>query len=92
VVSWPNPSGIPPVPVEVFSAGSGLLDFGLGPGARFDMPAIAALTTCTKGGLMPHAKHGGNGVCALAVAGSKFSGTGLEKEQMGHIHVALRAV
>lgn len=52
------------------------------------MAAMAALTTCTSGGLIPQARHGGNGVCALAVAGSKFDGTGLENEQMGHIHVA----
>lgn len=37
---------------------------------------------------MPHAKHGANGVCALAVVGSKFAGTGFEKEHMGHIQVA----
>lgn len=57
---------------------------------RFAMAAIAALTTCTKGGFIPHAKHGGNGVRAFAVAGSKFEGTGLEKEHIGHTHVALR--
>jgi hypothetical protein len=38
---------------------------------------------------MPHARHGGNGVRAFAVAGSKFDGTGFEKEQMGHTQVAL---
>ena len=37
---------------------------------------------------MPQARHGGSGVCALAVVASKFDGTGLEKEQIGHIHVA----
>lgn len=37
---------------------------------------------------MPHAKQGANGVCALAVAGSKFNGSGFEKVHIGHIHVA----
>lgn len=50
---------------------------------------MAALTTCTNGGLIPHARHGGNGVLAFAMAGSKLDGTGFEKEQIGHIHVAL---
>jgi hypothetical protein len=40
---------------------------------------------------MPHARHGGNGVFAFASAGSKFEGTGFEKEHMGHIHVAVVA-
>lgn len=38
---------------------------------------------------MPHARQGGKFVAALAVAGSKFDGTGLEKEHMGQIQVAL---
>lgn len=38
---------------------------------------------------MPHARHGGSGVWAFAVAGSKFDGTGLENEQIGHTQVAL---
>jgi hypothetical protein len=40
---------------------------------------------------MPQAKHGGNGVWALAVEGSKFDGTGLEKLQMVQTHVAVLA-
>ena len=40
---------------------------------------------------MPHAKHGGSGVCAPAVLGSKFEGTEFEREHMGHIQVALFA-
>jgi hypothetical protein len=40
---------------------------------------------------MPQARHGGNGVWALAVVGSKFDGTGLEKVQMGQTQVALFA-
>jgi hypothetical protein len=50
---------------------------------------IAAFTTWTRGGFMPHARHGGKGVWAFAVAGSKFDGTGFENEQMGQIQVAL---
>lgn len=50
--------------------------------------AIAALIRCKSGGFSPQAKHGGNGVFALAMAGSKFDGTGLEKEHMGQTHVA----
>ena len=66
-----------------------LLSLSGGPGGGlFDMPAIAAFTTCTVGGLMPQARHGGMGV-REASAGSKFDGTGLEKEQIGHTHVAL---
>ena len=38
---------------------------------------------------MPHAKQGGKGVYIFAVVMSKFEGTGLEKEQMVQIHVAL---
>jgi len=49
---------------------------------------MAALTTCTVGGLMPHARHGGIGV-REAIAGSKFEGTGFEKEHIGHTQVAL---
>lgn len=67
----------------------GLSSLGGGPGGGlFDMPAMAALTTCTVGGLMPHARHGGIGV-REAIAGSKFEGTGFEKEHIGHTQVAL---
>ena len=52
---------------------------------------IADLRTRAKGGLTPHAKHGANGVYSLAVWGSKFDGTGLDKEHIGHIHVAVLA-
>lgn len=50
---------------------------------------IAALRTVVNGGLIPQARHGGRFAAAVAVAGSKFEGTGLEKEHIGHIHVAL---
>jgi hypothetical protein len=50
---------------------------------------MADLRTRAKGGLTPHARHGANGVCSLAVCGSKFDGTGFDNEQMGHIHVAV---
>lgn len=58
-------------------------------GCRFDMAEMAALTTCTSGGFIPQARHGGRGVRAFAVDGSKLDGTGLEKEHMGHTQVAL---
>lgn len=57
-------------------------------GARFVAAAIAAFSIVVNCGLIPHARHGGNGVEAVAVAGSKLEGTGLENEQMGQIHVA----
>lgn len=38
---------------------------------------------------MPQARHGGIGVDAFAVAGSKFEGTGLENEHIGQTQVAL---
>lgn len=49
---------------------------------------IEAFNTCAKVGLMPQARHGGNGVWMFAVVGSKFDGTGLEKLQMVHTQVA----
>lgn len=58
---------------------------------RFPALDIAALRTRANGGLIPHAKHGGIGVFVLDAAGSKFEGTGFEKEQIGQIHVALLA-
>jgi hypothetical protein len=50
---------------------------------------MAALRTCARLGLIPQARHGGRGVCALAEAGSKFEGTGLEKLHIVHTHVAV---
>jgi hypothetical protein len=44
-----------------------------------------------RGGVIPQARHGASGVCAFAVVGSKFDGTGLEKVQMGHTQVAFSA-
>lgn len=41
---------------------------------------------------MPQARQGGSGVLALASEGSKLDGTGLEKEQIGQIQVALLAL
>jgi hypothetical protein len=57
--------------------------------SRLATALIAALRTVVNGGLMPHARQGGKFVAALAVAGSKLDGTGLENEHMGHIQVAL---
>ena len=56
-------------------------------GARIFVVDMEALRTREKGGLIPHAKHGANGVCSFAECGSKFEGTGFEKEQIGHIQV-----
>lgn len=50
---------------------------------------MAALSTTANGGLIPQNRHGGKGMEVLALPVSKFEGTGLEKEQMVHIHVAL---
>lgn len=47
--------------------------------------AIVAFKIVANGGFIPHARHGGIGGDADA---SKLDGTGLEKEQMGHTHVA----
>ena len=49
--------------------------------------AIAAFSICVKGGLMPHALHGCNGVFAFALVRSKLGGRMFEKEQMGHTQV-----
>lgn len=49
---------------------------------------IEALRTRAKGGLIPHAKHGANGVFSFDACGSKFEGTGFEKEHIGQIQVA----
>jgi hypothetical protein len=50
---------------------------------------IAALRTVVNGGLMPHARHGGRFIAGVAVAVSKFEGTGLENVHIGQIQVAL---
>lgn len=49
---------------------------------------MAAFSTCVSAGLIPHARHGGRGVCAFAVAGSKFEGTGFEKLHIVQTQVA----
>jgi hypothetical protein len=65
-----------------------LLSLGGGAGALFEIAAMAAFTTCMVGGLIPQARHGGIGV-RDASAGSKFDGTGFEKEHMGHTQDAV---
>jgi len=60
-----------------------------GPGCLLVAFEIAAFRTWVRVGLMPQARHGGSGVWALAVEGSKFDGTGLEKLQMVQTHVAV---
>lgn len=57
-------------------------------GSRVVAALIAALSTVVNGGLIPQAKQGGKCVVALAVAGSKLDGTGLENVHIGHIQVA----
>jgi len=53
-----------------------------------DTVAMAAFTKCAVGGSIPQARHGG--ICVReARAGSKFEGSGFEKEQIGHTQVAL---
>lgn len=59
--------------------------------ARLVVPATAAFSTCASGGFMPHARHGGRGVCTFAVVGSKLDGTGFENVQIGHTQVAFLA-
>lgn len=49
---------------------------------------MAAFSTCGKEGLTPQVTHAGKGVFELAVAGSKFGGTGLENEQIVQTQVA----
>ena len=48
---------------------------------------MTAFNTVVTLGLTPHSKQGGMGREASAVSESKLDGTGLEKEQIGHIHV-----
>jgi hypothetical protein len=50
------------------------------------------LSIIFKDGLIPQAKHDGRGVEAVAVVGSKFDGTGLENEHIGHTHVAFNVL
>lgn len=70
--------------------GAGELGAGAGEGVgRLFAFVMAAFNTCVKVGLMPHARHGGNGVCTFAAVGSKFDGTGLEKLHIVQTHVAV---
>lgn len=46
---------------------------------------MAALRTTANGGLIPQAKHGDKCAEELALAGSKFGETGLEKVHIGQI-------
>lgn len=59
------------------------------PGCLLVALEIAAFRTWAKVGLIPQARQGGNGVCSLAVVGSKLDGTGLEKLQIVQTHVAV---
>lgn len=70
--------------------GSGVCSAGP-PGCLLVALDIIAFRTCVKVGLMPQARHGGRGVWALAVVGSKLEGTGFEKLQMVQTQVAVLA-
>lgn len=61
-------------------------------GSRLTAAAMAALSMTFRDGLIPQAKHDGRGVEAVEVVGSKFDGTGLENEQIGHTHVAFNVL
>lgn len=82
---------------ESSEGGRGRIGIGFGRlcpvdvGARLVALEMAAFSTWAKVGLMPHARQGGRGVCALAAVGSKLDGTGLEKVHIVQIHVAARA-
>lgn len=80
-----------PVMDSPASPGSGRGRKGSGEAADCRLVAldIAAFSTWARVGLMPHAKHGGSGVCSFAAAGSKLEGTGLEKLQIVQTHVAV---
>jgi hypothetical protein len=68
-----------------------LIDSGLAVGTRFALAATAALSTSANGGFIPQAKHGGSGKASVAMVGSKFEGTGFEKEQIGQTQVPITA-
>lgn len=70
--------------------GSGVCKLGVSElGARLVALEIAALSTWVKVGFIPHARHGGSGVCTFAVAGSKLDGTGFENVQIVQTQVAV---
>lgn len=69
---------------------AGELGAGAGEGGgRLFAFVMAAFNTWAKVGLMPQAKHGGNGVCTFAAVGSKLDGTGLEKLHIVQTQVAV---
>lgn len=76
---------------DLFGCGNCWANVPTSLGVSVRLAAKAALTRVTNGGVMPQVPHGASGVPSLAVAGSKFGGTGFEKEQIGQIHVALIA-
>jgi hypothetical protein len=71
--------------------GSGVCTAGV-PGCLLATLDIVAFKTCVRVGLIPQARHGGSGVCTFAVVGSKLEGTGFEKLQIVHTHVAVLSV
>lgn len=69
--------------------GRGVYRAGGGTGCLLVALDMVALSTCASVGLIPQARQGGRGVCAVAVEGSKFEGTGFEKLQMVQTQVAV---
>jgi len=61
------------------------------PDCRLATLDIAAFKTCVNVGFIPQARQGGRGVCAFAVVGSKFDGTGFGKLHIVQTHVAALA-
>lgn len=69
-----------------------MLEFGGGPTearGRWLALLMAAFKIYASVGLIPHAEHGGNGVCEFAAAGSKPAGIGLEKLHIVQTQVAV---
>lgn len=82
----------PRLPLLGIVLSSGASELVLGKeGSRLAAALIAAFNIVVKGGLIPHARHGGRLVAVVAVAGSKLEGTGFEKVHIGQIQVALIA-
>lgn len=71
--------------------GGGNRDGGAELGCLLAALDMVALSTWVKVGLIPQARHGGKGVWAFAVVGSKLEGTGFGKLQMVHTQVAVLA-
>lgn len=87
----PGGDSLPPAKPLLVDKSLGRSGRGAATGCLLVALLMAALRTWVKAGLIPQARHGGSGVFALAVDGSKFDGTGLEKLQMVQTQVAMLA-